>query len=58
MLILRRKLGEEITIETNGIRGKITITEINGSSVRLGFTFPREINIRREEVQDETPANL
>jgi carbon storage regulator len=47
MLVLSRKIGEAIIIE-GGI--KVTVVEIRGDRVRLGFEGPREVAIHREEI--------
>jgi carbon storage regulator len=47
MLVLTRKVGEEIIIDDN-IR--VTVVAIRGSQVRLGFTAPPEVQIQREEL--------
>lgn len=50
MLILARWRGESVLID-----GSITVTvlEVNGGQVRLGFDAPREISIVREELPRE-----
>lgn len=54
MLVLTRKLNERIVIGDN-IR--ITVVEIRGHSVRLGFEAPSEVTILREELRrNEVPA--
>ena len=47
MLVLSRKLGEEVII---GEKIRLTVLEIRGNHVRLGFTAPEEILIRRDEL--------
>jgi carbon storage regulator len=47
MLVLSRKLGEEVVIGDN-IR--VTVVAIWGNRVRLGFEAPAEMLIRREEL--------
>jgi carbon storage regulator len=47
MLVLSRKVGEEIIINDN-IR--VTVVAVRGNQVRLGFTAPREVPIQREEL--------
>ena len=47
MLVLTRKIGEEIVIDGN-IR--VAVTAIRGNQVRLGITAPREVRVNREEV--------
>jgi carbon storage regulator len=47
MLVLSRKRGEEIVIG-NGIT--VTVLEVQGNRVRLGFNAPVEIPIHRKEI--------
>jgi carbon storage regulator len=47
MLVLSRKKNEKITIGDNIT---ITVVDIRGGKVRLGFDAPREIPVHREEV--------
>jgi carbon storage regulator len=51
MLVLSRKLGEEIVIGDN-IR--LTVVAIRGRRVRLGFTAPGSVSILREELSRRT----
>jgi len=53
MLVLSRKVGEEIIISDN-IR--VTVVAVRGNQVRLGFTAPREVSIQREELLREVGA--
>jgi carbon storage regulator len=50
MLVLSRKIGEEIVIGDN-IR--LAVLAIRGKQVRLGFAAPASVPIRREEVCEE-----
>jgi len=52
MLVLRRKAGEKIVL---GEHGEITITviDLNGNQVRLGFDAPVTTKIMREELLTE-----
>jgi carbon storage regulator CsrA len=47
MLVLTRKIGEEIVI---GDKIRLTVVEIRGNQVRLGFTAPIDVPIRRDEL--------
>ena len=50
MLYLTRKIGESIIIN-NTI--ELTVTEIRGKTVKLGFLFPKEATILRKELHDK-----
>ena len=47
MLVLSRKLGEQVVIGDNIC---VTVVAVRGSQVRLGFSAPEEVSIRREEL--------
>ncbi len=47
MLHIGRKQGEAIVI---GERVRVTVLEVKGKSVRLGFDFPEDLPVHREEV--------
>jgi len=49
MLVLSRKPGESIVI---GDRITVTIIEVKGERVRLGFEAPSEVPIHRQEIHD------
>ena len=49
MLVLSRKKNESIIINDNII---VTVIEIRGDRVRLGFDAPKDIPIHRREVYD------
>lgn len=55
MLVLSRKTGEAIVIG-NGIT--VTIVEVKGGRVRLGFSAPADVTIHREELQRKIEAGL
>jgi carbon storage regulator len=50
VLVLSRRVGEEVVIGDN-IR--VTVLDIRGNQVRLGFTAPGNIVIRRSELPDQ-----
>ncbi len=50
MLYLSRKLGESIIIN-NSI--ELTVIEVRGKTVKLGFVFPPEASILRKEIHDK-----
>jgi carbon storage regulator len=47
MLYLTRKVGESVVINGNI---EVTVVEVRGRSVRLGFTFPPEASVLRREI--------
>jgi carbon storage regulator len=49
MLYLNRKLGEAVIINHDI---EVRVVAISGKSVKLGFTFPPEASVLREEVVD------
>ncbi len=49
MLVLSRKKNESIIINDNII---VTVIEIRGGKVRLGFDAPKDVPIHRREVYD------
>lgn len=54
MLVLTRKLNERVHI---GDEITVTVTEIRGDKVRLGFEAPRHINIVSEELLSAPAEN-
>lgn len=58
MLILTRRVGEVIKI---GAEISVTVLEVKGNQVRIGFSAPKDVAIHREEVfmriKAEQPSN-
>lgn len=50
MLYLSRKIGESIIIN-NSI--ELTVMEIRGKTVKIGFKFPPEATVLRKEIYDK-----
>jgi carbon storage regulator len=48
MLVLSRKLGEQIVMPTCGVA--VTVLAIEGNKVRLGISAPEEVAVYREEI--------
>jgi carbon storage regulator len=48
MLVLSRKLGERILVPHCELA--VTVVAIDGNTVRLGISAPREIGVYRDEV--------
>ena len=53
MLYLSRKLGESIIINNTV---EVTVIEVRGKTVKLGFTFPPEVTVLRKEIYDKIMA--
>jgi len=49
MLVLTRRLGEEIVIADNI---HVTVLSVQGDRVRLGITAPRSVSVDRQEVRE------
>lgn len=50
MLYLTRKIGESIIINNNI---ELTVVEVRGKTVKLGFLFPEEATILRKELHQK-----
>ena len=50
MLVLSRKKNESIVINDNIV---VTVVDIRGDKVRLGFDAPKDVPIHRRDVSDE-----
>ena len=51
MLVLSRKVGERIVVPQCELT--VTVLEISGNHIRLGFSAPENVRILREEVWRE-----
>lgn len=49
MLVLSREIGQSIIIGGHIV---LTVVDVHGERVRLGIEAPKDVPIRREEVQD------
>ena len=56
MLVLSRKVGEKIVIPETGVT--VTIVEMHGNRVKLGFQAPPEIRIHRAERLNGSPQAI
>lgn len=50
MLYLTRKVGESIVIND---KIEVTIVEVRGRSIKLGFDFPADVTVLRRELYDK-----
>jgi carbon storage regulator len=53
MLYLSRKLGESIIIDNTV---EVTVVEVRGKTVKLGFNFPANVTVLRKEIYDKIMA--
>ena len=53
MLYLTRKIGESVIINDNI---EVTVIDIRGKSIKLGFTFPPEATVLRREIFERIRA--
>jgi carbon storage regulator len=56
MLVLTRQKSEEIYIEVGGQRMSVTIVDVRGDKVRLGFAGPESFKVYRREVYESIVA--
>lgn len=53
MLYLTRKIGESVIINDDI---EVTVVEVRGKSIKLGFTFPPEASVLRRELYERIQA--
>ena len=53
MLYLTRKIGESVVISGNI---ELTVVEVRGKAVKLGFTFPPDVTVLRREIFERIQA--
>jgi carbon storage regulator len=53
MLYLTRKIGESVMINETI---EVTVVEVRGKSIKLGFTFPESVSVLRREIYDRVQA--
>lgn len=53
MLYLSRKIGESIIINNNI---ELTVVEVRGKAVKIGFVFPPDATVLRKEIHDKIMA--
>ena len=49
MLYLTRKVGECVIINDNI---EVTVVEVRGKSIKLGFEFPADVTVLRQEIHE------
>ena len=53
MLYLTRKIGESVIINEDI---EVTVVDIRGKSIKLGFTFPQTASVLRREIYERIQA--
>ncbi len=53
MLYLTRKIGESVIINDDI---EVTVIDIRGKSIKLGFTFPSSATVLRREIHERIQA--
>jgi len=56
MLVLTRREGETVILETSDGPIEVSIGAINGSQIRVGFKAPKSVGIVRGELRDRNQA--
>lgn len=50
MLILTRRIGENLVIDTGREKITVTVLDVNGRQVRIGTEAPAHVKVDREEL--------
>ena len=50
MLYLTRKVGQSVVIDDTI---EVSVVEVRGKSIKLGFTFPPDVSVLRREIYDK-----
>ena len=59
MLVLSRKRDEQVTcVLPDGRELSVTVVDIRGDKVRLGFTAPADVAVNRHEVHADIQAGV
>jgi len=58
MLVLTRRIGEEIIIRFNGQEVRVSLEEMWANQARLGFDAPRDVEIIRAELDSSLQKAL
>jgi carbon storage regulator len=53
MLVLTRGKSQVVVVEIGGLKMELTVLEVRGDKVKLGFQAPAEFTIDRKEVADK-----
>ena len=53
MLVLTRRIGEEVIIRLGDQEVRVSLEMIDGYQARLGFEAPQEVRIIRSELAEE-----
>lgn len=53
MLVLQRRVDQDVIVGEGDAQARITVVDIRGDRVRLGFTVAKEIPVHRREVYEK-----
>jgi carbon storage regulator len=56
MLVLSRKIGEEIVMPDQGVT--VTVVAVRGNRVRIGVTAPRGVSVYRKEIEPNEESGV
>jgi carbon storage regulator len=56
MLVLTRREGDTVILETSDGPIEVSIAGINGSQIRVGFKAPKSVKIVRGEIKERDKA--
>ena len=52
MLVLSRKIGQQIDISLNGITATVEVLRVDRNQIRLGIVAPLDVQIKRSELPE------
>lgn len=52
MLVLSRKMLEQIVVDVGGTIIQITVVDIRGDKTRIGIDAPKDVPVHRREIYD------
>ena len=56
MLVLSRKVGEEIVMPEQGVT--VTVVAVRGNRVRIGVTAPKGVTVFRKEIEPAGESHI
>jgi len=50
MLVLSRKLGQQVILSFNGVSATVEVIKVDGNRIRLGIAAPLDVRVKRSEL--------